>query len=140
MGLRVVIMEPDRDDRTMLMKLVGDLGHEVSIASGKEYCRAVQSSSGQCPLSEPCCDLQIINNSQAGESGLELISWQQRHGCMISPENSAVVAEKRSNDLSMKARRLGSRTFFKPFLVKELVDWVYQVKKSKEKVRPDDRW
>ena len=135
MGLRAVIVEKNADDRAMLSRILRDLGHVAAEYSGPEFCQAYVLGEDACQQNDCCHDLQIFNNVFDGSvTGLELVEWQRLHGCRLSGANSAVVADDWPPGEVKSADLLGVRSFTKPFMVKDLVDWLYRVKKVKRKL------
>lgn len=132
MGLRTVIVEKDSEARAMINTVVSTLGHEIEEVAGPEFCQTYLQQEHSCISSEPCHDIQILNNLMDDKmTGLEFLNWQKECGCKINQGNSAVISgDWPANEVKL-ADCLGIKAFTKPFLVKEMVDWLYHIKKVK---------
>lgn len=134
MGLKAVIVESDREDRELLSRIVSGLGHQARECSAEHFCRAYREQLESCPEPAACADVQLMETRPDDDlNSLDFVAWQRDKNCKISPGHIAVIAADWSQPSVRKADQLGVRRFTKPFLVKELVDWMYEIKKVKRK-------
>lgn len=128
--MRAVLVERDHEDRAMFEELVTGLGHHIRTFDGPEFCRAYRNGEDTCPLDSPCFDVIILNNLfDTRMTGLEFIECLDACDCRIDRANRAVVAAGWPPSEIETAERLGVQMFTKPFLVKDLVEWIYRLKK-----------
>jgi len=62
-------------------------------------------------------------------TGLEFIENQIRHGCKAIEKNKALMSGKWTDTELIQAKRLGCKTFEKPFKTSELLSWLDECEK-----------
>lgn len=124
MQLRIFLIDDDEPTVRLIALVARDRGHEVYAMSEPAACPLFGCESCQCPRESACGDLLITGNRLAGMSGLDLIERQLRHGCKGAARSKAVLSRTWTDDDLERAERLGCKIFHKPFLVREITDWM----------------
>lgn len=128
--MRAVIIENNPDDRAFVEKVLTDLGHQVDVFPDFEFCTAYRQKS-ECARSDACYDTQIVGQiDPSSRTGIDFIHWQKECGCKLLTENSAAISENWSPEEIQIAEGLGLRLFSKPFMTRNLVDWLYRIRNS----------
>ncbi|PLX98810.1 MAG: hypothetical protein C0623_11185 [Desulfuromonas sp.] len=129
MQLRSVVIDTNPEDRALVKNVLVDLGQNVDVCTSFEFCPVFQRQAGQCQLSSPCYDIQIVGQTdRSTRAGIDFIHWQRECGCKLATENSAAMSDSWSTEQIQIAEGLGIRLFTKPYLVRNLVDWIYRIK------------
>jgi CheY-like chemotaxis protein len=124
MRLKVVIFDDDKDVLDLLTALVTDRGHEALSYSEPTLCPLYLNLSCTCTSGEACGDILITDNHMPQMSGLEFIQEQSLRGCKGINRNKAILSGAWSPEELQLANSLGCKIFYKPFDIKEFIEWI----------------
>lgn len=124
MDMRVVLIDDDERVRSLVTDVLEDRGHRVFAFPEPFHCPILLSEKCRCPEDWQCSDLFITDLQMPGMSGLDFIENQLNFGCRGLTASTAVMSGGWTDGELERARRLGCRTFHKPFDLGEFISWV----------------
>ena len=129
MKLRVFVFEDNDALRGIISSILENRGYEVLSYPEPFFCPIYLDRECPCPEDYACGDIFITDNSMPNMTGLEFIESQVRHGCKAIEKNKAVMSGALKDAELEQAKRLGCKTFEKPFRTNELVSWLDECEK-----------
>ena len=129
---RVLLFEDDASLRSLLGKLLKDLGFEVFSFSNPSLCPVYNPDIHKCPLDDACADIVISDVNMPKQTGLELMKYLKKEGCKAK-YRALMSGDWTDSDLK-NAQMLGCQVFHKPFNLKEISQWLEDCSKQ---IRPE---
>lgn len=124
MRLRIIIFEDDPLSRELLLRSIGQLGHEVLAFPDPLACPLYTRDDCSCSQQHPCGDLLISDNRMPRMTGLEFVRRQAEQGCKGAAVNKALISGAWTDAQRLEAQRLGCKILGKPFSPTELLAWI----------------
>ncbi|NIS68503.1 MAG: hypothetical protein GTO12_05980 [Proteobacteria bacterium] len=129
MRLRAFVFEDYEALRRTISSILESRGYEVFSYSEPLVCPAYLDRECPCPQNHACGDVFITDNIMPNKTGLEFIENQIHHGCRAIEKNKAVMSGKWTDAELEQAKRLGCKTFQKPFKTNEFLSWLDECEK-----------
>jgi len=129
MKLRAFVFEDNDALRDITSFILEGREYEVLSYSEPLLCPAYLDLECPCPAGSACGDIFITDNVMPNMTGLEFIENQMRHGCKAIAKNKAVISGAWTDAELERAKRLGCKTFEKPFKTSELLSWLDECEK-----------
>ena len=129
MKLRVFLFEDNEALRVTISSILESRGYEVLSYPEPLFCPVYLDRECPCPSNYACGDVFITDNLMPNVTGLEFIEKQMSHGCKAIANNKAVISGVWTDAELVRARRLGCKTFEKPFRTAELLSWLDECEK-----------
>ena len=120
--LRALVFEDDSIFRTTLWQILDSRGYEVLTYPEPGFCPLQDTDVCVCPPDQYCADIIISDIDMPNMSGVEFVANQMKKGCRV--KNIGLMSGGWSSADLKKAKTLGCRTFFKPFDLEELINWL----------------
>jgi CheY-like chemotaxis protein len=133
MKLRAIVFDDDAVLRRMLREICETRGYEVFDFPDPKICPLHVRSSCPCPGETKCTDVIISDVQMSNVSGLDFVEGLLRKGCK-GPHIALISGDWSYSDL-VRAEQLGCKTFFKPFQLSQIVDWLKGVESLTPKTR-----
>lgn len=125
MKLRVFVFDLDNSLRDLLTILVRGKGHEVLAFPEPSACPLYSESDCTCHQEYACGDLMIIDSRMRKMSTIDFIQKQVDHGCKGATQNKLVLSTTGSKEEELqRAVKMGFKLMKKPFILKEISDWI----------------
>ena len=124
MTFRTILIDNDEATVRLISVVARERGHEVVALAEPSSCPLYVGDACACPRESTCGDLLIVSNHLPMISGLDLIERQLQRGCSGAVRNKAVMSRTWSAEELARAEKLGCKLFRKPFLVREVLDWL----------------
>ncbi len=132
---RAIVIDDDDACRALVSLLLEQKGYEVLSFSDPTACPVYTDPEAPCPHADACGDFLLTDNHMPNMTGIEFIESQSRRGCKGMVKNKAVLSGSLSLGEVERAERLGCKVFRKPYVLKEVSDWLDEQLKT----IPDDR-
>jgi len=129
MKLRAFVFEDNDALRDIISSILEGREYEVLSYSEPLLCPAYLDRECPCPAGSACGDIFITDNVMPNMTGLEFIENQMRHGCRAIAKNKAVISGAWTDAELERTKRLGCKTFEKPFKTRELLSWLDECEK-----------
>jgi CheY-like chemotaxis protein len=130
MRLRAYIFEDNKALRDIISSILESRGYEVLAYREPLVCPAYLDRECPCPENHACGDIFITDKSMPRMTGLEFIENQLCHGCKAIEKNKAVISGVWTDAELEQAKRLGCKTFQKPFKTNEFQKWLDECEKG----------
>lgn len=122
--LRALVFEDDSMFRDTLRHLLHSRGYEVLTYPEPGFCPLRNTDVCACPPDQYCADIILSDIDMPNMNGIEFVAGQIKKGCRV--KNIGLMSGGWSDANLKKAKKLGCRTFFKPFDLEELIRWLKQ--------------
>ena len=132
MNKRVIVIDDNKDVRTILKRVLEVWGYDVIICSYQAFCPSFLDSGCCCPEGYMCADIIMTDVKMPNMTGLEFVDMQKRKGCKA--QNIAIMSGTWDVEEIAHAKRLDCVIFKKPLEIDELKKWIDACDK---KVMPD---
>ena len=129
MKLRAVVIDDDKEIRSVISSITELRGFEVLSFSEPLLCPIYLDSACPCPYDYACMDLLITDNRMPNMTGVDFIENQMRNGCKAIAKNKAVISGEFTEADLEQANRLGCQISTKPFRIEELNKWLDECEK-----------
>jgi len=136
--IRALIFDDSEIIRDLLTRLLEKRGYEVFGFEDPALCVLHQAGRCLCPSDQLCSDIIISDINMYTVSGLELVDELLRNGCQV--KNIALMSGSWLDFHKFYARKLGCKTFTKPFGIGEVEDWLQECEKRIEPNRKLSDW
>lgn len=121
MRIRTLLIDDDEPSLRLVSLIARERGHEVIVLSNPDASLPSPTDSDS-PKENASCDL-LITGDLPQLSGLDIIERRAKEG-ERSIQGKAVLSRTWTPENLARARRLGCKAFKKPFLVREINDWL----------------
>jgi len=123
--IRIVLLEDNRELRTVLSTLLKKRGYEVRAFPDPTICPLQLRPECRCSRHEACADVILTDLDMPGMNGLQFIENQRAKDCKC--RHIAIMSGNLPGELTARARELGCRVFSKPFDPPTLFRWLDEV-------------
>jgi CheY-like chemotaxis protein len=119
----ILLVDSDEVSQRLISLVASQRGYETSAIDEPLACRIYAGATGPCPADCPYRGLMIIGSPLPRMSGLELLRRQGAGGCAGNLQDRAVLLSG-SNGERAEAAALGIRAFRRPFVSRDITDWL----------------
>ena len=119
---RAAVFEDDIVVMGLLKMFLSLRGYDV-LAYDESLICPINSVKENCDMLLPCADIEIVDYSLAGMSGLDLLNSQDRRRCKLDSKNKALLSGYFDKIDKSKLASLGCMNFEKPVNFTELAKW-----------------
>ena len=120
--LRILIFDDNKFIRCALKDLLSELGYEVFTFQDPVASPLYEKSYCDCKSGKACADMIISDVNMPFVSGLDFIQSQIQKGCKVA--NRALMSGDWTTANLQSAQNLGCHIFYKPFGIREIVQWI----------------
>ena len=138
MRLRAFVFDDDSQIRSLLWTLLDRRGYEVFTFPDPGLCPLYLLHECQCSDGQACTDIIISDMNMPDVKGLDFVEAQMEKGCKC--RNIALMSGDWSESDLLRAKSIGCRVFFKPFLIEPVDQWLDEVEKTTDPERKLADW
>lgn len=126
--MKAVVIDDEAAIRVLLCDVLRRRGYEVTAFDSPVARDCGRKGGGLCPQQDgqPCADVILTDLEMPTRNGLHYIEEQLQYDCKC-PHIALITGSGTDADFE-RARQLGIKTIAKPLRVKELEDWLDEVK------------
>ena len=136
--LRILIFDDNKFIRSALKDLLNELGYEVFTFLDPVESPIFEKSYCDCKSGKACADMIISDVNMPFVNGLDFIEGQIQKGCKVA--NRALMSGDWTTANLQSAQNLGCHIFYKPFDIREIVQWIDSCQKRMDPLRELSDW
>jgi DNA-binding response OmpR family regulator len=123
--MRVLILDDDRDIRSLLKTALTDRGHEITCLSDPSEFPLFADQECPCEPHNSCTDVLIADIVMPNMEGIEFVKSLKDKGCWpLEIGNVAIMSGYLTLHYLSELHAMGIHYFRKPFELQEIYSWI----------------